>query len=86
MLIGTSQSISTNIVEYVMDGNGRYPAMVIEGIDQGDCDLVVFGAPGPAKPGEQPKRMGAQFIQAVPFGQKNRDQNRKGLYPYWETR
>lgn len=86
-LLSSDQSIAQNIVEFVADGHGRYPAMVIKGIDQGTCDLVVFGAPQIGGEGKVKPRVGAQFVANVPFGQKNRiGSERNGLYPYWETR
>lgn len=83
MLISPSQSVATQIVKFVMHG-GNYPAMVIEGIDQGACDLVVFGAPKiNSVQGEAKVRVGAQFVQSVPFGPKG-GEGRQGLYPYWD--
>jgi hypothetical protein len=80
MLISSSQSVATQIVKFVIQG-GNYPAMVIEGVDQGNCDLVVFGAP--QLKGEGKMRVGAQFVENVPFGPKG-GEDRKGLFPYWD--
>ena len=83
-LIASSQSIASHSVQFVNE-HGKFPAIVVEGIEQGTCDLVALGAPalGPAKDGEKPRRVGAQFFAAVPYGQKGRE-GRNSLYPYWE--
>lgn len=83
MLISSSQSVATQMVKIVVQG-GSYPALVIEGVDQGECDLVVFGAPKiKGEQGEAKLRIGAQIVEGVPYGPKG-GEGRKGLFPYWE--
>ena len=84
MLLSSSTSIATEIVKVTTE-HGKFPAIVIEGLNGGSCDLVVFGAPAPSsKPGEPVKRVGSQFLGNVPYGQKGGD-GRTSLFPYWSA-
>ena len=69
--------------------DGQFPGIVIDGGDGGRAMIVVFGAPHQdAKKRKLDDTMNppvpTQLVDSVPYGSRVTDDERKGLFPYWD--